>query len=95
MRIPVAHGDGCYVADDDTLRLLEAEGRVVLRYTRGENPNGSVADIAGVSNAAGNIVGFMPHPERYADPLTGSDVGAGFFRSIAGWIPGGATRSIP
>ena len=55
MRIPVAHGDGCYVADEDTLRLLEAEGRVVLRYTRGENPNGSVADIAGVSNAAGNV----------------------------------------
>ena len=92
MRIPVAHGDGCYVADDDTLRLLEAEGRVVLRYTRGENPNGSVADIAGVSNAAGTVVGFMPHPERYADPITGSDVGAGFFRSIAAWLPGGAAR---
>ncbi len=93
MRIPVAHGDGCYVADDDTLRLLEAEGRVVLRYTRGENPNGSVADIAGVCNPAGTVVGFMPHPERYADPVTGSDVGAGFFRSIAAWLPGGTARS--
>jgi phosphoribosylformylglycinamidine synthase len=95
IRIPVAHGDGCYVADEDTLRLLEAEGRVVLRYIRGENPNGSVADIAGVSNAAGTVVGFMPHPERYADPLTGSDVGAGFFRSIAEWLPGGAARRTP
>jgi len=95
LRIPVAHGDGCYIADDDTVRLLEAEGRVVLRYTRGENPNGSVADIAGISNPAGNVVGFMPHPERCADPVTGSDAGAGFFRSIAAWLPGGAARSTP
>lgn len=93
LRIPVAHGDGCYVADEDTVRLLEAEGRVVLRYIRGENPNGSVADIAGVSNAAGTVVGFMPHPERAVDPLTGSDEGAAFFRSISAWLPGGATRS--
>ena len=58
-------------------------------------PTARSADIAGVSNAAGNVVGFMPHPERYADPLTGSDVGAGFFRSIAEWLPGRAARSTP
>jgi phosphoribosylformylglycinamidine synthase len=85
LRIPVAHGDGRYVADADTLRMLEAEGRVVLSYVRGENPNGSVADIAGVCNPAGTVVGFMPHPERASEAVTGSDVGAGFFRSLVEW----------
>jgi phosphoribosylformylglycinamidine synthase len=62
LRIPINHFEGNYTCDQRTLDELEAEGRVVLRYT--DNPNGSVADIAGVANAAGNVVGLMPHPER-------------------------------
>jgi phosphoribosylformylglycinamidine synthase len=91
IRLPVAHGEGRYTADAETLRLLEAEGRVVLRYLPAgvdagqPNPNGSAGDIAGISNAAGNVVGIMPHPERAADPLLGSTEGAGFFDSLAAW----------
>jgi len=93
--LPVAHGDGRYVADEETVRMLEAEGRVVLRYERGDpgaepqNPNGSMDDIAGISNAAGNVVGIMPHPERVADPVLGNEDGATFFTSMAAW--GGVT----
>ena len=78
LRMPVAHGEGRYVATDDTLRLLEAEGRVVLRYVSATedsplqpNPNGSANHIAGICNAAGTVVGIMPHPERAADPTRG------------------------
>ncbi len=94
LRLPVAHGDGRYVAAEDTLRLLEAEGRVVLRYlaaTEGSplqpNPNGSANHIAGICNAAGNVVGIMPHPERAAELLVGSTDGRGFFASLAAWRP--------
>jgi phosphoribosylformylglycinamidine synthase subunit PurQ / glutaminase len=90
LRLPVAHGDGRFVAGGDTLRELEAEGRVVLRYvaaTEGSpyqpNPNGSANHIAGICNPAGNVVGIMPHPERAAEPLLGLGDGAGFFTSIA------------
>jgi phosphoribosylformylglycinamidine synthase len=96
LRLPVAHGDGRYVADPDTLAELEAEGRVVLRYARDEdaNPNGSMHDIAGIVNAAGNVVGIMPHPERAAEPLLGNEDGAGFFTSMAAWAgPAAATHS--
>jgi phosphoribosylformylglycinamidine synthase len=96
LRLPVAHGDGRYVADPDTLADLEAEGRVVLRYARDEdaNPNGSMHDIAGIVNAAGNVVGIMPHPERAAEPLLGNEDGAGFFTSMAAWAgPAAATHS--
>jgi phosphoribosylformylglycinamidine synthase len=96
LRLPVAHGDGRYVADPDTLAELEAEGRVVLRYARDEdaNPNGSMHDIAGIVNAAGNVVGIMPHPERAAEPLLGNEDGAGFFTSLAAWAgPAAATHS--
>jgi phosphoribosylformylglycinamidine synthase len=87
--LPVAHGDGRFVADSDTLRMLEAEGRVVLRYASGEaNTNGAMANIAGIMNAAGNVVGIMPHPERAADPLLGATDGAGFFTSMADWQAG-------
>ena len=86
LELPVAHGDGRYVADTDTLRMLEAEGRVVLRYASDDdNPNGAMSNIAGIMNAASNVVGIMPHPERAADPLVGSTDGAGFFTSIADW----------
>ncbi|HEX7336154.1 MAG TPA: phosphoribosylformylglycinamidine synthase subunit PurQ [Gemmatimonadales bacterium] len=89
LRLPVAHGEGRFVAPADTLRMLEAEGRVVLRYvaaTEGSpfqpNPNGSANHIAGICNAAGNVVGIMPHPERAADRLLGLTGGSGFFTSM-------------
>lgn len=83
LRLPVAHGEGRYVADEATLAVLEAEGCVVLRYVgAGGNPNGALNDIAGICNPAGTVVGFMPHPERVADPAITSGVGAGFFSSI-------------
>jgi phosphoribosylformylglycinamidine synthase len=66
--------------------MLEAEGRVVLRYASdADNPNGAMSNIAGIMNAGGNVVGIMPHPERAADPLVGNTDGAGFFTSIADW----------
>lgn len=79
--MPVAHGEGRYVAPSSTLAELEAANRVVMRYV-GENPNGSVNDIAGVVNAAGNVVGMMPHPERAADVTVGETAGAGVFTSL-------------
>jgi phosphoribosylformylglycinamidine synthase len=86
IELPIAHGDGRYVADTDTLRMLEAEGRVVLRYfSDADNPNGAMSNIAGIMNAGGTVVGIMPHPERAADALVGNTDGAGFFTSIADW----------
>ncbi|HET8763174.1 MAG TPA: phosphoribosylformylglycinamidine synthase subunit PurQ [Gemmatimonadales bacterium] len=86
LELPIAHGDGRYVADTDTLRMLEAEGRVVLRYASdADNPNGAMSNIAGIMNPSGNVVGIMPHPERAAEPLVGNTDGAGFFTSIADW----------
>ena len=80
--IPLKNGEGCFVADERTLDELEAEGRVVARYLE-VNPNGSRRDIAGISNARGNIVGLMPHPEHAVEPLTGpSTHGLGFFTSV-------------
>jgi phosphoribosylformylglycinamidine synthase subunit PurQ / glutaminase len=80
--IPVKSGEGCYVADEDMLDELEANGRVVARYIRG-NPNGSQRDIAGIRNAAGNVVGIMPHPEHAIESLTGpSEDGVSFFVSV-------------
>jgi phosphoribosylformylglycinamidine synthase len=80
--IPVKNGEGRYVADQHTLDALEAEGHVVARYIDG-NPNGSQRDIAAIRNAAGNVVGIMPHPEHAVDALTGPSVdGLGFFRSV-------------
>jgi phosphoribosylformylglycinamidine synthase len=79
--VPVAHGEGRYVAGADTLRELEAEGRVVFRYV-GANPNGSMGDIAGITNRERNVVGMMPHPERADDPLLGNASGAGVFASL-------------
>ena len=80
--VPLKNGEGGYVADERTLDELEAEGRVVARYLE-VNPNGSRRDIAGISNAAGNVVGLMPHPEHAVDPLTGpSTDGLAFFTSI-------------
>ncbi|WP_103504316.1 MULTISPECIES: phosphoribosylformylglycinamidine synthase subunit PurQ [Streptomyces] len=80
--VPLKNGEGGYVADERTLDELEAEGRVVFRYLGG-NPNGSRRDIAGITNAAGNVVGLMPHPEHAVEPLTGPTTdGLGFFTSV-------------
>ena len=77
--IPIKNGEGGYVADEHVLDELEAEGRVVVRYTGG-NPNGSLRDIAGITNAAGNVVGLMPHPEHAVEALTGTSTdGLAFF----------------
>jgi phosphoribosylformylglycinamidine synthase subunit PurQ / glutaminase len=80
LRVPIAHGEGCYYADDRTLDELEAEDRVVFRYL--DNPNGSLRDIAGVLNRERNVMGMMPHPERAADPLMGSTDGLAVLTSM-------------
>jgi phosphoribosylformylglycinamidine synthase subunit PurQ / glutaminase len=82
LSIPVKHTTGRYYAPDPVLDELEANGQVVFRYAPGENPNGSLRDIAGVANSAGNVVGLMPHPEHAVDPLTGSEDGLRLFRSV-------------
>jgi phosphoribosylformylglycinamidine synthase len=89
LRLPVAHGEGRYTADADTIHRLEDEGRVLFRYVNaaGEtdgasNPNGSVNAIAGIVSAEGNVLGLMPHPERAVDPLLGSADGLGIFQSM-------------
>ncbi|MFM7312309.1 MAG: phosphoribosylformylglycinamidine synthase subunit PurQ [Cyanobium sp.] len=69
IRLPIAHGEGRYQVDSSELVRLEQQGQVVLRYTN--NPNGSMGDVAGITNAAGNVLGLMPHPERACDPTTG------------------------
>jgi phosphoribosylformylglycinamidine synthase len=79
--VPVKNGEGCYVADDKTLDMLEAENRVVAYYVG--NPNGSQRDIAGITNERGNVVGIMPHPEHAVEDLTGPGTdGLGFFTSV-------------
>ena len=80
--VPLKNGEGGYVADEATLDMLEGEGRVVARYLE-VNPNGSRRDIAGISNARGNVVGLMPHPEHAVEALTGPTTdGLGFFTSL-------------
>jgi phosphoribosylformylglycinamidine synthase len=86
--IPVKNGEGCFVADEHTLDQLEAEGRVVARYLRG-NPNGSQRDIAAITNEAGNVVGIMPHPEHAVEELIGPSLdGLGFFTSVLRTLAG-------
>jgi len=87
--VPIAHGDGRYSADDETLERLEGDGRVVFRYAPSDleaeeayNPNGSIHDIAGIVNEGGNVLGMMPHPERAVDPLLGAADGLPLFESI-------------
>jgi len=89
LRIPIAHAEGGYLASDDVVEELESEGRVLFRYvdrdgrvTEGANPNGSVRNIAGIVNEAGNVLGMMPHPERAMEPILGSTDGVGLFTSI-------------
>jgi len=80
LTLPVAHNEGNYFADPETLARLEDEERVIFRYL--ENPNGSANDIAGVCNEGRNVVGVMPHPERVSDPALGSDEGLRILRSV-------------
>lgn len=89
LTMPIAHGDGRYTADDETLARLEGDGRVVFRYvdTTGQpseaaNPNGSMHNIAGITNETGTVVGLMPHPERAMEPLLGSVDGVVLFESL-------------
>jgi phosphoribosylformylglycinamidine synthase len=89
LTMPIAHGDGRYTADDETIARLEDEGRVVFRYvdakgeaTAAANPNGAMHNIAGVTNETGTVVGLMPHPERALEPLLGSTDGLVLFQSL-------------
>lgn len=91
LRVPIAHGEGCYFADTTTLDALEQEGRVAFRYcdaagqpTTASNPNGSLRNIAGILNAKGNVLGLMPHPERACESRLGSEDGRLIFASLLG-----------
>ena len=82
LRLPIAHGEGCYFADQRTLDELEAEDRIAFRYDG--NPNGSLRDIAGILSRERNVMGMMPHPERATEPLMGSSDGLTVFQSMLG-----------
>ena len=93
LRIPIAHGEGCYVAPDEVLEELKSEGRIIFRYSDATgrvdattNANGSAHNIAGIVNERGNVLGMMPHPERAVDPVLGSTDGVGMFRSLAEYL---------
>jgi phosphoribosylformylglycinamidine synthase I len=93
LRVPVAHGEGCFVADEPVLDRLEQEGRVAFRYcdaqgrvTADANLNGSARNIAGIVSAAGNVLGMMPHPERAVDELLGGEDGVPLFQSLADFL---------
>ncbi|SDR37470.1 phosphoribosylformylglycinamidine synthase subunit PurQ [Pseudovibrio sp. Tun.PSC04-5.I4] len=81
-RCPVAHHDGNYFADAETLKAVEGEGRVAFRYADGTNPNGSLNNIAGITNANGNVLGMMPHPENLIEDLHGGIEGRALFESV-------------
>lgn len=81
IRCPVAHHDGNYFADAETLKSIEDNGQVVFRYADGTNPNGSMNDIAGIINARGNVLGMMPHPENLIEAAHGGNDGRGIFAS--------------
>ena len=82
LSIPIKHMSGRFFAPDGELDRLESAGQIAFRYAPGQNPNGSVRDIAGVTNEAGNVLGLMPHPEHAVDPLTGSDDGLALFEAL-------------
>lgn len=84
IRCPVAHHDGNYFADTDTLARIEGNGQVVFRYADGTNPNGSINDIAGIVNDAGNVLGLMPHPENLIEAAHGGSDGRALFESVLG-----------
>ncbi len=95
LQIPVSHGEGRFVADNETLDMLEREQRVAFRYVRrdgsgvgDESPNGSMRDIAGIVNESRNVLGMMPHPERACEDLLGSSDGMQLFRSVVKMVAG-------
>jgi phosphoribosylformylglycinamidine synthase subunit PurQ / glutaminase len=92
LTIPVKHGEGCYFADGPLLARLEANGQIALRYE--DNPNGSIGDIAAVTNEAGNVLGLMPHPEHAVDPLLGSTDGALVLGSLIDAARGGVPATV-
>jgi phosphoribosylformylglycinamidine synthase len=99
LAVPIKHGEGCYVADPETLAALEANGQIVFRYvdragraTPEANPNGSLANIAGVCNETRNVVGLMPHPEHAVDRLLGGEDGLRLFRSVQAYL--GQSRAV-
>lgn len=101
LRIPIAHAEGNYLADDATLAQLEGDGRILFRYvdaagdpTPAGNPNGSVHNIAGIMNDAGNVMGMMPHPERAMEDILGSTDGLGVFSSLLASL-GGTPSATP
>ncbi|MCS7090582.1 MAG: phosphoribosylformylglycinamidine synthase subunit PurQ [Verrucomicrobiota bacterium] len=93
LRIPIAHGEGCYYADEASLDRMESNGQILWRYcdhagalTDAANPNGSLRNIAGVSNERGNVAGLMPHPERACEPILGSSDGRVVLESMLAWL---------
>jgi len=93
LKVPIAHGEGCFFADAGTLQKLKANKQVLWRYvtsdgevTEGANPNGSLENIAGICNEQGNVAGLMPHPERACEPILGSADGRLIFGSLIHWI---------
>ena len=100
LRMPIAHGEGCYFADDETLRELHENRQIIMRYAndRGEivaeaNPNGSIQNIAGICNREGNVFGLMPHPDRACDARLGSADGVKIFQSMMQTIVAAQTRA--
>ncbi len=94
--LPVAHGEGRFQADPRLLERLEAEGQIVFRYAPGQNPNGAMADVAGVCNERGNVVGLMPHPERSSEPILSPDARADgrlLFETLKATLETGQRRS--
>jgi phosphoribosylformylglycinamidine synthase len=90
LKTPIAHGEGNYFADEDTLKELEANNQIVFKYcsndgtiSKLDNPNGSVMNIAGIMNKKGNVLGMMPHPERSTDPVLGKTDGSLIFKALA------------
>lgn len=86
IRCPVAHHDGNYFADNDTLRRMEGNGQIVFRYANGTNPNGSIGDIAGIINDQGNVLGMMPHPENLIEDAHGGSDGRPLFSAALGMV---------
>jgi phosphoribosylformylglycinamidine synthase len=93
LRVPIAHGEGCYFADEPTLERLKSNGQILWQYsdasgqlTESSNPNGSLWNIAGICNEAGNVAGLMPHPERASEDILGSADGRLIFESLIFWL---------
>lgn len=96
IKVPVAHGEGSYACDEDTLKKLQENNQIVFRYSNADgevgpesNFNGSLDNIAGIINEKGNVLGMMPHPERCAESILGNDLGKLVFTSVVKWLKGG------